>query len=94
MAFLRTSWTTLIVADNCSSIQEGCRGNVHPVSDMRIRPGPVPLNRMEISVHTTECDQYTTLPTSHSDTISTGSQGHYKTHEISFVVDVESGLVK
>ena len=60
------------------------------MSEMWISPEPVPLNRMEISVRT-EYDQYPTLPTSHSGTISTGSQGHYKTHEVSFDVDVESG---
>ena len=59
---------------------------------MRVRSRPAPLNRdrMEISVRT-ECEQYPTSPTSHSGSISTDSQGHYKMHEVSFGVDLESG---
>ena len=57
---------------------------------MRVRPGPVPLNRMEISLRT-ECE---TLPGSHPGSVGTESQGHYKTHEVSFDVDVENGPEK
>ena len=62
---------------------------------MRVRPGPVPLNQMEISLPTaSECEQYPTLPASHPGSVVTESQWHYKTHEVSFDVDVESGPEK
>ena len=60
---------------------------------MRVRPGPIPLNQMEISLRT-EYEQYPTLPGSHPGSVGAESQGHFKTHEVSFDVDVESGPKK
>ncbi|KAF8487383.1 hypothetical protein DFH94DRAFT_24808 [Russula ochroleuca] len=64
------------------------------VSGLRVRPGPIPLNRMDVSVRA-EYDQHptpqTTCPGSYA---STDPQGHYKVHEVSFNGDVESGLEK
>ncbi|KAH9984375.1 hypothetical protein BJV77DRAFT_194090 [Russula vinacea] len=61
------------------------------VSELRVRSGPIPLNRMEMSVGT-ESDQFPMPRMSRSGTyISTDPQGHYKAHEVDFNVDVESG---
>jgi len=64
------------------------------VSGLRVRPGPIPLNRMDVSVRA-EYDQHptpqTTCPGSY---VSTDPQGRYEVHEVSFNGDVESGLEK
>ena len=61
------------------------------MSELRVRSGPIPLNRMEMSVGT-ESDQFPMPRMSRSGTyISTDPQGHYKAHEVDFNVDVESG---
>jgi hypothetical protein len=53
------SSTTLIVVGSFSISYESPSGAGPPVSDIRARSGPIPLNRMELSVRT-ECDQYPT----------------------------------
>ena len=79
------------MVDNRSSSLETPRGTGRSVSELRVRPGPIPLNRMEVSVRT-ECDQFPMSQMSRSGTyISTDPQGHYKAHEVSLNVDVESG---
>jgi hypothetical protein len=83
----------LILVDNRSSLQETPRQNVPTVSKMRVRPGPVPVNGMSVTMGT-ECDQ---LPTSqmsgYSMYISTDHE-RYKAHEVSLNVDVEIGPEK
>ena len=86
-SILPCSSTTLIVVDNCS------RSHETPVTgtDLRIRTGPIPLNRMEVTVRTdsTELDKY---PTSHTTYVGNNTRGRYKAHEVSLKDDVESGL--
>ena len=78
--------------DNRSSSLENPRGTGRSVSELRVQPGPIPLNRMEVSVRT-EYDQFPMSQMSRSGTyISTDPQGRYKAHEVSLNVDVESGL--
>lgn len=58
---------------------------------MQARSGPIPLDRTEASVRT-ECEQYPTSKMSGlGSSISTEAQGRYEAHEVSLVVDVESG---
>jgi hypothetical protein len=91
---LIVSSTTLIVVDNRSSSHESPPGTGPQVSEMRVRPGPMPLNQMEMTVRT-EAGQYPTLQMSRcGSSISTDQQGNYKAHEVSFNVDVESGPEK
>ena len=86
--------TLLIRVDHRSSSQDGLRGSVRTVSDMRVRPGPIPLSRMEVSVHT-ECEQYPPSQMGHpGHFVSTEAQGNYKAHEVILDVDAESGLEK
>jgi len=61
------------------------------VSEVRVRTGPIPLNRVEVSVRT-ECDQFPMSQMSHSGSyIDADTQENYKAHEVSLNVDVESG---
>jgi hypothetical protein len=68
------------------------------VSELRVRPGPIPLNRTDADVSVRP--EYDQFPTSQSDSqmslpgmyISTNPEGRYKVHEVSLNVDVESGL--
>lgn len=72
------------MVNNCS------RSHETPVSgtDLRVRTGPIPLNRMEVTVRA-ELDEY---PTSHTTYVGKDTQGRYKAHEVSLKDDVESGL--
>jgi hypothetical protein len=55
---------------------------------------PIPLNRVEVAVHT-ESDQYPTSQTTRCGSyITADPQGRYKAHEVSFNTDVENGLEK
>jgi hypothetical protein len=57
---------------------------------MLVRSGPIPLNRMEVTVHT-EFDQYPISQMSRGGSYSsTDQQGRYKAHEVNLNVDVES----
>lgn len=60
------------------------------MSDTRVQPGPIPLDRMEVSVHT-EYDQFSSSRMGRSGASITDPEV-YKAHEVSFNVDVESGL--
>lgn len=60
------------------------------MSDTRVQPGPIPLDRMEVSVHT-EYDQFSSSQMGRSGASITDPEV-YKAHEVSFNVDVESGL--
>jgi hypothetical protein len=80
------------VVDNRSSSLETPGGNGHSGSVPRVRPVPIPLNKMEVTVRT-ECDQYPTSQMNRSGTyIGTDTQGNYKAHEVSLNADVECGL--
>jgi hypothetical protein len=80
------------VIDNRSSSHETPRGTRCSVPDTRVRPGSIPLDRMDVSVRT-EYGQFSSSQMSRSGPyISTESEGRYKAHEVSFNVDVESGL--
>jgi hypothetical protein len=82
------------VIDNPSSSHENPRGNGRAVSELRVRPGPIPLDWMDVSVRT-ESDQYPTSQTTRSGSyVSTDPQGRYKAHEVSSNGDVESGPEK
>jgi len=73
---------------------ESPQGSGRTMSEMRVRSGPIPLNRMEVSVRT-ECEQYPASKMSCSGSlISTEPQGRYKAHEVSLNADIESGLEK
>jgi hypothetical protein len=65
------------------------------MSEPRVRPVPIQINQVEVSVRT-ENDQFPTLPMSRSCSyISTDPQERYKAHEVTQVslnVDAESGL--
>jgi hypothetical protein len=75
-------------------LHENPRGSGRAVSELRVRPGPIPLDWMDVSVRT-ESDQYPTSHTTRSGShVSTDPQGRYKVHEVSFNGDVESGLDK
>ncbi|KAF8487449.1 hypothetical protein DFH94DRAFT_27645 [Russula ochroleuca] len=78
---------------NCAnSSLETPGGNGHSGSVPRVRPVPIPLNKMEVTVRT-ECDQYPTSQMNRSGTyIGTDTQGNYKAHEVSLNADVECGL--
>jgi hypothetical protein len=70
------------------------RRNGHAVSEMWPRSLPIPLNRVEVAVHT-ESDQYPTSQTTRCGSyITADPQGRYKAHEVSFNTDVENGLEK
>jgi hypothetical protein len=80
--------------DTRVSPRETSRGTRRTViSDMRVRS--VPLDQTDVSVPSTEYGQY---PTSQSGTgsyiSSTDPHELYKTHEVSFNVDAESGPEK
>ena len=86
--------TSLIMVNDRSSSHDGHRGGARTVSDMRVRPGPVPFNSMEVSVRT-EYERYLPSQTSPSgSSVSTESKEHYKAHEVSFDGDIESGHEK
>jgi len=73
---------------------DGHQGGARTVSDMRVRPGPVPFNSMEVSVRT-EYERYLPSQTSPSgSSVSTEPKEHYKAHEVSFDGDIESGHEK
>jgi hypothetical protein len=72
------------------STPRGTRRTV--ISDMRVRS--VPLNQTDVSVPTTEYDQYPTSQSGSGSYISTDPHERYKAHEVSFNVDVESGPEK
>lgn len=74
--------------DNLASPPDAPRGSKRTaLSDIRVRT--VQLNQTDVSVPSTEYGQY---PTSQSNGsyVSTDAQERYKTHEVSFNVDVES----
>jgi hypothetical protein len=83
----------LNLVDNRSSSQETPRKNVPTISEMRVRPVPVPVNGMSVTMGT-ECDQ---LPTSqmsgYRTYISTDHERH-NAHEVSLNANVESGPKK
>jgi hypothetical protein len=66
------------------------------VSELRVRPRPISLNRTDVSVR----PEYDQFPMSQSDPqmsrsgmyISTDPEGRYKVREVNLSVDVESGL--
>ncbi|KAF8487453.1 hypothetical protein DFH94DRAFT_27877 [Russula ochroleuca] len=76
---------------NISSSLKSPPGAGRSVSEVRVRTGPIPLNRVEVSVRT-ECDQFPMSQMSHSGSyIDADTQENYKAHEVSLNVDVESG---
>ena len=78
--------TTLILVYDCSRSHDTPLGSVRAVSDLRLRSGPIPLNRIEVSVRT-DHDQF---PISYIST----DQGRYKSQEVSLSGDAESGPEK
>ena len=76
----------MILVDGRSRSHETPLGSVRAVSDLRSRSGPIPLNRIEVSVRT-EHDQF---PISYIST----DQGRYKSQEESLSGDAESGPEK
>ena len=80
------------MVDNRFSSHENPKGSECPVSEMRVRSGPITFNRKEVSV-LTECDRYPSLKTS-CGSISTETQGRDEAHEVSLNLDVESGPEK
>jgi hypothetical protein len=82
--------------DTRGSPRETPRGTRRTViSDMRVRS--VQLNQTDVSVPTTEYGQYPTSQSGQSGSgsyISTDQHERHKAHEVSFNVDVESGLEK
>lgn len=83
--------TTLIVADNRSTIHETPGKTGPPVSVLRVRSGPIPLSRMEVTVHT-QNGQYGRSQMTRS--ASAVSQGQYKAHKVILRGDEESGPEK
>ncbi|KAH9990102.1 hypothetical protein BJV77DRAFT_635131 [Russula vinacea] len=70
------------------------QGSGCAASEMRRGSVPIPLKRVEVAART-KSDQYPMPQTTRSGSyFSTNSQGRYKTHEISFNADVESGPEK
>jgi len=75
---------------------ENPRGTGCSVSELRVRPRPISLNRTDVSVR----PEYDQFPMSQSDPqmsrsgmyISTDPEGRYKVREVNLSVDVESGL--
>ena len=53
---------------------------------MRVRSGPIPLNQMEVTIRS-ERDEFLTSQSSYEERLC-------KVHEVSFNVDLESGLEK
>jgi hypothetical protein len=82
---------TLIVVDNRSRTQGISMGSRNTASEIRVRPGPIPLNRMEVSVRTESNNYPTSQETRCGSYIDAGQQESYKAHEVSLNVDVESG---
>jgi hypothetical protein len=62
------------------------------ISDMRVRS--VPLDQTDVSVPSTEYGQYPTSQSGTGSYTSTDPHERYKTHEVSFNVDAESGPEK
>ena len=82
------------MVNNRSSSHDDLQGTAPTVSEMRVRPGPISFNPMEVSVRT-EYEQYPPSQKSQSGSfVSTESQERYKTHEVSLVGDIESGHEK
>ena len=80
--------------DDCSSSRDGLGEGVRTVSDMQVRPGPVPINLMEVTVRT-ECERYLPSQMSCSGYVfSTEPQDRYKAHGVSFNGDVKSDQEK
>jgi hypothetical protein len=79
-------------ADKCSSSPKTFRGSGRQAeSEMRVRSGPIPLSRMEVSIRT-ERERYPASQISGASSfVSTNPQEHCKTHEVTYDVDVESG---
>jgi hypothetical protein len=77
----------LTMVNNCFSPHE-ISGVRRPVPDIRVRPEPIPVNRI-VSVHT-ERDQF---PKSRSTSGST-HQDRYKAHEVILNGDEENGPEK
>jgi len=79
--------------DRRVSPRETPRGTRRTVlSEMRVRS--VPANQMDLSMPTTESGQYPTSQSGSGSYISTHPHERYKAHEVSFIVDVESGQEK
>ena len=79
--------------DTRVSPRETSRGTRRTViSDMRVRS--VPLDQTDVSVPSTEYSQYPTSQSGTGSYISTDPHERYKTHEVSFNVDAESGPEK
>ena len=88
--------------DDHSSSQDSPRRNGREVSELRVRPGPIPpriaLKQVDMSVRT-ELDQF---PTSQSDSqmsragmyINTDPEGSFRRHEVSLNDDAESSVEK
>jgi hypothetical protein len=77
----------LTVVDDRSSSHEIPGGTGLAVSDMRFRPGPISVNRVEVTAHM-EYEQY---PASQiSRYVSKDTQGQYKAHKVSLEADVAS----
>jgi hypothetical protein len=58
---------------------------------MRVRSGPIPLNRMEVTVHR-EYEQY--AGSQKGRYVGRDTQRQYKAHEVSLEAGVDSGLEK
>ena len=82
------------MVDNCSSSNDGLPGSAPTVSEMRVRPGHIPFNSMEVSVRT-EYEQCPPSQMSQSGSfVSTEPQERYKAHEVCLVGDIESAHEK
>ena len=60
---------------------------------MRVRSGPIPLNRMEVTVRTERGQFPTSQMSGYGAYPSTGHE-RYKVHEVTLEGDVDSGLEK
>ena len=85
-AFPLIASTRLILDDVSSRSHSTPLASGHPLSDLQFLPGPIPLNRIEVSVRT-EHDQF------RSSYVGT-DQGRYKSHRANLSGDAESSLEK
>jgi hypothetical protein len=83
----------LILVNNCSSLHESDENPRKPVitvSEMRVRPGPTPLNQMSVTMRA-ERDELPTLQLSGYSTYISTDHERYGANEVRMDVDVESG---
>lgn len=88
----------LIVVDNCSSSNNSPkRSSRIPLDDAKgMFAAPVPLNRMEVAVHT-DCGRYPVSQGSQNDSYTSTQDGqlaHDKPIVLSLGEDIESGVEK